>query len=143
MDSAIPDDCALAVLGIKLVGSSPGSAEAEMIVGPENLNQQGSVQGGIYAVLADATAGWATEAALRSPHYVTVDFSCNLTGAAAAGDTLRARASLVHQGRRTMVVNVEVDRVRTAAEPRRVAWFTCTQLVLENSPASPQLVTDQ
>nr|QKY82432.1 PaaI family thioesterase [Arthrobacter sp. IN13] len=143
MNSAIPDGCALAVLGIKLMESSPGFAEAEMIVRPENLNQQGIVQGGVYAVLADATAGWATEAVLGSPHYVTVDFSCNLTGAAAAGDALRARASLVHQGRRTVVVNVEVDRVRTAVKPRRVAWFTCTQLVLEKSPASPALVMDK
>jgi uncharacterized protein (TIGR00369 family) len=132
MNSAIPDSCALAVLGIALTNWSPGSAEAEMIVGPENLNQQGSVQGGVYAVLADATAGWATEAALGSPRYVTLDFSCNLTGAAVAGDLLRARASLVHQGRRTMVLNVEVDRLRGAAEPRRVAWFTCTQLVRES-----------
>jgi uncharacterized protein (TIGR00369 family) len=134
MNPVIPDSCALAVLGIKLVESGPGSAEAEMMVGPENLNQQGSVQGGVYAVLADAVAGWATEGALGSSRYVTVDFSCNLTGAAVAGDLLRAQASLVHQGRRTVVQNVKVDRIRPSGDRRRVAWFTCTQLVLDGDP---------
>ncbi|AUI53797.1 PaaI family thioesterase [Arthrobacter crystallopoietes] len=125
---------ALEAQGITLIRASNGSADAEMTVRPESLNQQGSVQGGIYAVFADAVAGWATESALGAPRYVTVDFSCNLTGTARAGDLLRGRASLVHQGRRTVVQNVEVDRIRTASEPRRIAWFTCTQLVLEAEP---------
>lgn len=125
---------ALEAHGIKLICASKGFAEAEMTVGPGDLNQQGSVQGGMYAVFADAVAGWATESALGAPRYVTVDFSCNLIGAAREGDVLRARASLVHQGRRTVVQNVEVDRIRTSTEPRRIAWFTCTQLVLEAQP---------
>ncbi|MEW1821495.1 PaaI family thioesterase [Arthrobacter sp. NPDC080031] len=133
MNSAIPNNCALAVHGIQLTTWGPGSAEAEMTVGPDNLNQQGSVQGGVYAVLADAAAGWATEATLGSPGYVTLDFSCNLTGAAVEGDLLRARASVAHQGRRTVVVKVEVQRLR-AAGARSVAWFTCTQLVLDSTP---------
>ncbi|MFE4540997.1 PaaI family thioesterase [Arthrobacter sp. NPDC056727] len=135
MERVTPDSGALAVLGIKLTDWGPAFADAEMLVGAENLNQQGSVQGGVYAVFADAAAGWATEAALGSPRYVTMDYSCNLLGAAGEGDLLRARASLVHRGRRTVVVNVEVDRLRDSAEPRRVAWFTCTQLVFEGPPA--------
>lgn len=102
-------------------------------VSSAHLNQRGQVQGGVYAVLADAVAGWATEAFLGGEHYVTTAISGQLFGAVSLGEVIRSEAEVSHGGRTTVVCTVRLWRERRpATTPALVAMFTCQQLVMGN-----------
>jgi uncharacterized protein (TIGR00369 family) len=128
----VPTGCVLDLLGVRLTHIGQARARAEMVVATAHLNQRGTTQGGVFGVLADATAGWASDAALTSGSYTTLEFKGNLVGAAPPGSRLVAEARPVHVGRRTLVHNVDVwsQTDTEGTPPRLVAFFTCTQLVL-------------
>jgi acyl-coenzyme A thioesterase PaaI-like protein len=128
----LPGECSLSRLGIELQGVSRRSARSLTEVRDIHLNQRGQVQGGIYGVIADATAGWAAEAFLGGPSYVTTNFTGQLVGVATRGDQVRADAVVVHGGRRTVAVAVELRRLRPDSEPRLIATFSCQQLVVDS-----------
>jgi 1,4-dihydroxy-2-naphthoyl-CoA hydrolase len=128
---AVPPTSVLGVLGVRLIAASVDHAQTETKVAPHLLNQRGSVQGGVYSVLADATAGWATEAHLGTDSYTTTAVSTQLVGAAHQGDLLSVTARIAHGGRRTIVATVTVTRRRPGVEDRVVALATCQQLVLQ------------
>jgi 1,4-dihydroxy-2-naphthoyl-CoA hydrolase len=112
-----------------------GAARAEMVLGPQHLNQRGVCQGGVVVTLADATAGWATYCLVPDGSaFTTLELNTNLLGSARRGDTLVAVARPVHAGRTTAVLSVQVmqreQEDRPEAERRLTATFTCTQLVL-------------
>ncbi|WP_297625403.1 PaaI family thioesterase [Nocardioides sp.] len=109
------------------------SAESRAPVSRALLNQRGTVQGGVYSVIADATAGWATEAFLGNDSYTTTAVTSQLVGVAVEGDVLVTHAHVVHGGRRTVVASAEVYRRRPGSSDRLVALVTCQQLVLEAS----------
>jgi uncharacterized protein (TIGR00369 family) len=136
--AAIPHDCALALLDVRLHEIDDRRAVVLTQVGPLHLNQRGQVQGGVFGVLADATAGWATEAFLDGANYVTTAFSGQLFGAVSAGDALRCEAEVTHGGRTTVVCTVRLWRDRPQGDAALVAMFTCQQLVLgSDRPSSP------
>lgn len=137
----VPPDCLLAAFGIRPTHVGRGACRAEMTVRAVHLNQRGITQGGALIALADAAAGWASYAAAPGGRFTTVSVASNLLRAARAGDTLVARASPVHLGRTTMVIEVTVIRApseggaveggpadTSALKP--LAQVTCTQLVL-------------
>jgi uncharacterized protein (TIGR00369 family) len=128
---ALPPDCLLARLGIVPTHIGRGACRAEMTVGPGHLNQRGIVQAGALVAFADATAGWASYAAVESGRFTTLDLSCNLLRPVSTGDRVVAVASPVHLGRRTLVLQVAV----TTDAGRPIVRFSCTQLVL-GDPAS-------
>jgi uncharacterized protein (TIGR00369 family) len=126
----VPPESVLGLLGVRLVAATMETATTETVVGPQLLNQRGTVQGGTYSVLADAAAGWATEAHLGDDAYTTTAVSSQLVGSASQGDLLVATAQIAHGGRRTIVATVTVMRHRPNADPRVVSLATCQQLVL-------------
>ena len=52
--------------GVELVDASPGDVEIAFEAGPEHLNLQGLVHGGILATLADTAMGLAVRTVLRA-----------------------------------------------------------------------------
>jgi uncharacterized protein (TIGR00369 family) len=126
----LPAECALARLDVRLTEIEDRRAAAATTVSPHHLNQRGQVQGGIYGVLADAVAGWATEAFLGGPHYVTTAISGQLFGVVSSGEVIRSEGEVTHGGRTTVVCTVRLWREREAGGPTLVAMFTCQQLVL-------------
>lgn len=126
---SVPPDCLLAGLGIVPTHIGRGACRAEMTLGPGHLNQRGIAQAGALVALADATAGWASYAAVESGRFTTLALDCNLLRPVSAGDRVVAVASPVHLGRRTLVLQVEV----TTDAGRPVVRFSCTQLVLADA----------
>ena len=127
----LPAGCALAEAGVEPVFAHDGRAVARMAVAERHLNQVGVVQGGVYATLADATAGFAALSALSEDKtFTTLEMRVNLLRGARRGDILVAEARPVHVGGTTMVLEVHV--LREGDQPRRpCAFFTCTQLLMD------------
>jgi uncharacterized protein (TIGR00369 family) len=126
-------ECALARLDVQLTEVEDRRAVGRTTVGPQHLNQRGQVQGGVYGVLADAVAGWATEAFLGGEHYVTTAINGQFLGAVSLGDIVRTEAEVVHGGRTMVVCAVRLWRDQGPASRTLVAMFTCQQLVLGSS----------
>lgn len=119
-------------LSIELREADARTAVAEMTIQKAHTNQVDVVQGGVYGVLADATAGWLTGAALPDGStFTTLEMRTNVLRAARPGVVLRARATAIHIGRRTAVIEVRVWDVESHPS-RLVAFFVCTQLVIES-----------
>lgn len=123
---ALPPDCLLARFGIVPTHIGRGACRAEMRICPQHLNQRGVAQAGALVAFADATAGWASYAAVESGRFTTLDLTCNLLRPVTNGDQIVATAGPVHLGRRTLML--QVDIATDAGRP--VARFSCTQLVL-------------
>jgi uncharacterized protein (TIGR00369 family) len=80
----------------------------ELDVAPHSINTNGAVQGGLLATLVDIAAGLlAVRQAPTGQTAVTSDLNLRYLRAITAG-AARATARLVHSGRRSMVVQVEV-----------------------------------
>jgi 1,4-dihydroxy-2-naphthoyl-CoA hydrolase len=131
--ATLADGSVFDALEIRPTHVGPGAARAEMVLGPQHLNQRGFCQGGVVVTLADATAGWATYCLVPDEHaFTTLELHTNLIGSARLGDTLVAVARPVHTGRTTAVLAVEVMKLgQENQSPRRLtAMFTCTQMIL-------------
>jgi len=126
----LPPGSALDLAQVRLTRATTSSVETRTPVTVALLNQRGTVQGGVYSVIADATAGWATEAYLGNDSYTTTAVTSQLVGGAVEGDVLVTRAHIEHGGRRTVVASAEVYRQRAGSSDRLVALVTCQQLVL-------------
>lgn len=129
----LPPGSALDLAQVRLTRASTTSVETRTPVTVSLLNQRGTVQGGVFSVIADATAGWATEAYLGNDSYATTAVASQLLGVAVEGDVLVTRAQIVHGGRRTVVASAEIHCQRSGSSDRLVAVVTCQQLVLAES----------
>lgn len=91
--------------GIRLDAISENSSEAHAVVGPRLMNASGKVQGGAIFALCDlAFAGIANSGGER-----TVAQGASISYLRPGGGRmLKAAGRLVHRGRRTAVVAVEV-----------------------------------
>lgn len=132
----ISPECALARLDVRLTEIEDRRAVAVTKVSSHHLNQRGQVQGGVYGVLADAVAGWATEAFLGGEHYATTAITGQLFGTVSSGEVIRSEAEITHGGRTTIVCTVRLWREQGPESPKMVAMFTCQQLVLETDPST-------
>ena len=132
----LPPECALARLDVQLIEIEDRRAVALTTVGAHHLNQRGQVQGGIYGVLADAVAGWATEAFLGCECYATTAINGQLLGAVSCGDVIRSEAEITHGGRTTVVCTVRLWREREVGDSKLVGLFTCQQLVMPTDPSA-------
>lgn len=130
----VPAGSVFEALQIQPTHVGPGAARAQMVLGPQHINQRGFCQGGVIVTLADATAGWATYCLVPNGHsFTTLELQTNLLGAARLGDTLVAVARPVHSGRTTAVLAVEVMQLAQedrGSSRRLTAMFTCTQLIM-------------
>jgi uncharacterized protein (TIGR00369 family) len=94
------------LLGAELVAFSEGLAEIRVPVRPELKQQHGFVHGGVLAYAADNALTFAGGSAL-GPAVVTSDFKINYLRPA-NGESIVARASVVHAGASQAVCRCEV-----------------------------------
>jgi len=117
------------MLGVNVEEASAGHAVATLEVGPPTKHPGGYAHGGALAGFGDTTAAWATFPALgEGEAFTTIEFKANFITGVRSG-RLRAEAKSVHQGRRTMVLEV---RITTDDDERRpVAMMLVTQAILQ------------
>jgi uncharacterized protein (TIGR00369 family) len=98
----------LVALGIRAESAEPGVVVAVLTVRPDHLQQDGFIHAGVQAALADHTAGAAAYTGVAPGETVlSVEFKLNLLRPA-TGTVLRARAEVLRQGRRLVVVEASV-----------------------------------
>ncbi|MGH7922719.1 MAG: PaaI family thioesterase [Candidatus Dormibacteraceae bacterium] len=97
-------------VGMKTISMADGEAVLELPTRTEMTNYQGTVHGGIIALLADATMGRAVASTLADrSRQASFDLKLSYVGAARVGSRLRAQARLLHRGRRTGVAECRVE----------------------------------
>jgi 1,4-dihydroxy-2-naphthoyl-CoA hydrolase len=117
------------MLGVHVLEAGPGRAVATLEVGPSVRHPGGYAHGGALAGFGDTTAAWATFPALgEGEAFTTIEFKANFITGVTSG-RLRAEAKAVHQGRRTMVLEVRIATDDEQARP--VAMMIVTQAILK------------
>lgn len=104
--------------GLETVSMGDGEAVLRLPTRTEMTNYQGTVHGGLISLLADATMGRAVASTLTDrSRQANFDLKVTFIGAARVGSVLRARARMLHRGRRTGVAEcrIEDDRSRLIA----------------------------
>ena len=114
-------------LGIRFVETTPERVVAELDHRPALTTVGGALHGGTLMALADTVGAAATFLNLPAgASTTTLESKTNFFAAGKSG-TVRAEATPLHRGRRTMVWQTRI----TTAEGRLVALVTQTQLVLD------------
>jgi uncharacterized protein (TIGR00369 family) len=115
------------LMGIEFTEAVPERVVAEMTVREDLCTRPAVLHGGAIMAFADTLGGVGTF--LNLPEGVgttTIESKTNFVAAAPVGTRVRAEATPLHRGRRTMVWQTRI----TTAEGRLVALVTQTQLVL-------------
>jgi uncharacterized protein (TIGR00369 family) len=117
----------------RIESAGDGVAVALVDVGPNVVHPGGFVHGGAIASLGDSAAAWATFSLLNEDEtYTTIEFKCNFLRGKTSG-RLRAEATTVHRGRKTVVLDVRV----TDETSRLVAMMSVTKQVLPLGEGRP------
>ena len=119
------------VLGIEFVDAAPDRIVAELTVREDLCTRPAVLHGGAVMAFADTLGGVGTMLNLpEGAGTTTIESKTNFIAAAPVGSRVRAEATPLHRGRRTMVWQTRISN----AEGRLVALVTQTQLVLEPPP---------
>lgn len=120
-------------LGIHLVEVRPGYLCAQLEIAPHHIAANGYLHAGSVITLADTACGFGCFASLPdgAHSFTTIELKSNFLRTTTAG-ILRAKAHLVHSGRRTQVWDATVYD----AKERTLALFRCTQMLLYPQPGS-------
>ncbi|MGH2726327.1 MAG: PaaI family thioesterase [Actinomycetota bacterium] len=119
------------MLGVRIVEAGPGHCVATLDVGASVKHPGGYAHGGALAGFGDTAAAWATFPTLDEGElFTTIEFKANFMSGVTGG-RLRAEATSVHRGRRTMVIEVNVMTDDEARRP--VAMMIVTQAILQQS----------
>ena len=105
--------------GITILTVEPNRVTARAVIGPTSLNAGGGLHGGVYFTLADATSGALCRADGRK--YVTECADIRFLKGVRQG-SINATGTLLHRGRRSCVVQVDI----TDESGARLALFTAT-----------------
>jgi uncharacterized protein (TIGR00369 family) len=106
----------------------------EMEITPRVVNTLGALQGGLLATLIDSVGGMALlQGDLTGPRHVTSELQVSFLAAARVGP-VRAVAHVLHRGRRSAVVRVDVRDV--GADDRFVATGTLRFALMSDDAAS-------
>lgn len=97
------------LLGARITAFGDGAATLELDIRDEHRQQNGYVHGGVLSYAADNALTFAAGAAL-GPAVLTAGFSIQYLRPA-VGTVLRARATVVHAGRRQAVVRCDLFTV--------------------------------
>jgi uncharacterized protein (TIGR00369 family) len=122
------------LVGTKLAAFSEEEAVLEIPIRDELLQQNGFVHGGVVSYAADNALTFAGGSAL-GPAVLTSEYKINYLRPA-AGDMLRARASVVHAGKRQAVCRCEVFAVGEENEERLCAVAQGTIIAVANGGQS-------
>ncbi|GAC1663827.1 MAG: hypothetical protein PVS2B1_23040 [Candidatus Dormibacteraceae bacterium] len=101
---------AWAWLGLRTVETGEGTATVEMTTTEDMTNHSGVVHGGMISTLADSAMGRSVRT--LKPGVVramSFDLKLSFINAAKVGETLRAKAHVIHAGRRTVVAECRVE----------------------------------
>jgi uncharacterized protein (TIGR00369 family) len=112
--------------GIELVDARPGEAEVAFEAGPEHVNLQGLVHGGMLATLADTAMGLAVRTTLGSGRrHVTVQLGIEFLSPGRRGRIV-ARGRTVKVGRQLGFAGADVvdERGRLLARARSTLSVT-------------------
>lgn len=114
--------------GLEVVDVSEGRLAMEVVIKPQFLAPNGYLHAAAVIALADTAAGYATIAHLPdgATSFTTIELKSNFLATAVNG-TLRAEASVEHQGRTTQVWDVKVTHTDSG---KTIALFRCSQMVL-------------
>ena len=114
-------------LKMRLLELTPGYAKVAMKLGPEHLNFNGLVFGGIIMAVADQTFAYA----VNSISYPSVasHFNIHFIAGAEAGDELTAECRVVKSGRRVAISEMTV----TNQEGKLIAKATGTTIPVATS----------
>jgi acyl-CoA thioesterase len=94
------------LLGFEQDDTPPGSARLRAEVGPEHLNQHGTVHGGFVFALADTALAVAANS--HGPEAVAIAASIHYTRPAQVGDVLVAEAEKVSRSTRVASYRISV-----------------------------------
>jgi 1,4-dihydroxy-2-naphthoyl-CoA hydrolase len=116
------------VLGLALDTPGPGQAQGRFEVGARHMAPNGYLHAASVIALADSCCGFGCVASLPpgASGFTTIELKSNFLGTARRGETVTARARLVHGGRTTQVWDAEVG----VEGGKAIALFRCTQLLL-------------
>ncbi len=112
------------LLGLKVIEVSRGRAIISMKVNEDMLNPSKSPHGGAILSLADHTCG---TAAMTLGPCVGGQFSVNFIASPKIGEEIIAEARIIHNGRRTRIIEVEVK----GQDHRLIAKGTAVGVVLQ------------
>ena len=115
--------------GIELVDASPGHAEIAFEAGPEHVNLQGLVHGGMLATLADTAMGLAMRTSMEpGRRHVTVQLSMEFLSPGKQGRIV-ARGHTVKIGRQLGFAESEIvdARGRVLARARSTLSVTAAR----------------
>jgi uncharacterized protein (TIGR00369 family) len=116
-------------LGMKLVQFGDGKATLKMNVDRKFHNPMGTLHGGVMTDLADACMGIATMSTLgKDETFTTLELKMNFIRPVIE-DELTAEASVLHRGRKVVLVESVVKN----REGKDVARGTATQMVLSST----------
>ncbi len=93
-------------LGIRVDKAEKGSSSCSVVVTEKMLNFLGVVHGGLLFSLADVAFSVASN--MEGPVAYAIDVSGSFFKSAKVGDTLTAKATRVHRGKRIGVYRMEV-----------------------------------
>ncbi len=117
-------------LGIEPVAIDDDRASGRLVVDRRHLHPGGYVHGGVWTALGDTVAAWATFRQMPPKHdLTTIELKLNVFGSGLEGDELVAVAKPLHAGRKTIVIEVKIDRTR-GGETKLAANLIVTQFVI-------------
>ena len=101
---------AWAWLGLETIETGEGTATVDMRATEDMANHSGFVHGGMISTLADSAMGRSVRTIKPGVvRAMSFDLKLNFITAAKIGETLRAKALVVHAGRRTVVTECRVE----------------------------------
>lgn len=119
----------LQTLGIRLVEIGDRHAQMEVIVDARHRNYLGGAHGGLIAALADTVCFFPRPLLPSGQPATTVNLNLSYVRPAAVGDRLSARSELLHLGRRTASLTMQV----VDQQGRLVAHGTATLLLTDST----------
>lgn len=118
----------LKTLDIQLAEIGDRHAVMTVTVAEKHLNYLGGAHGGLLATLADTVAFFPRPLLPAGRNCTTTNLNVAYLKPAALGDTLSARAELLHLGRRTASVQVQI----TNQNGKLIAHGTTSLMLLDD-----------
>ena len=118
----------LKTLGIRLVEIGDRHAVMTVTVDERHLNYLGGAHGGLLATLVDTVSFFPRPLLPSGTTCTTTSLNVSFLRPVALGETLTARSELLHLGRRTASVSVQV----TSHDSKLVAHGTVALMILHD-----------
>jgi uncharacterized protein (TIGR00369 family) len=120
---------AMRLIGATITEVEPGAVTIELPVREDLTQQHRYVHGGVVGMIADSAAGYAGFSLMPADASVlTVEYKINML-APAAGDTLRARGTVIKPGRTLSIARADVFALAGGQE-KLVATMQQTLMVM-------------